>query len=77
MNKEATWVAISGALVTLLSAMGLITASEGTALTTSTASAVSGIIGVVTVVTAIIKRRKGEGDKDGKGEDSADKGGEA
>lgn len=62
MKKEATWVAVAGAIVALLSAMGLITASEGTALTTSAASAVTGIIGLVGTVTAIIKRRKGEPD---------------
>lgn len=60
MKSEATWVAVAGAVVTLLSAMGLITASEGTALTTSAASAVSGVVGLVGTIIAIVKRRKSE-----------------
>lgn len=60
MKSEATWVAVAGAVVALLSALGLITASEGTALTTNAASAISGVVGLVGTIIAIVKRRKSE-----------------
>ena len=61
-KSEATWTAIGGGLVTVLTATGLLVADESVAATAVVANLAAGIVGLVVLVGSIrarIKANKG------------------
>lgn len=63
LNGDNVWNAIIGALVTVLSAIGVITAEESVTAVSCLTGIATGVIGLVALVKAIIARRKKDDDK--------------
>ena len=61
MKKEIPWSAISGGIIIILQAFGVITADEGASLNTNIAAFLTSGIGLVAIIAAIIKRHKSGG----------------
>ena len=57
-KSEATWTAIGGGLVTVLTAIGLLTADESVAATAVVANLAAGVVGLVVLVQGIRNRVK-------------------
>ena len=57
-KSEATWTAIGGGLVTVLTATGLLTADESVAATAVVANLAAGVVGLVVLVQGIRNRVK-------------------
>lgn len=57
-KSEATWTAIGGGLVTVLTATGLLVADESVAATAVVANLAAGIVGLVVLIGGIRARIK-------------------
>ena len=62
-KSESTWTAVGGGLISVLTATGLLVASEGAAATAVVANLAAGIVGLVVLIRGIRNRVKASEDK--------------